>query len=275
MKIEDVRPPHCYARAQRLLAEVGALRDEMGRSEDARPAPELTGAQPRECYFEAIATWNKADRLASELGVAGPRFTPSLQPLRELRPGDVLAVIDAVLGQIDTIKHQLQITERAAEPTIELGKQPSDVLVTLIRVNRELSRMLAQPFTPADVYRAVALASAYATHLGASVELAPFERRRKPRHCYERLAACHAAIAKKIASKGEVALESRGTPADVLPGDVYDLASLVLGEIAFLHALTPNARPLHVFEPSPSGHRLPAHVDQLARTLEAQLGALA
>jgi hypothetical protein len=51
-------------------------------------------------------------------------------------------------------------------------------------------------------------------------------------------------------------------------GDVYDLSGLVLGEIAFLHSL---ARPRHVFEPTSSGHRPPAHVDQLARTLEAQL----
>jgi hypothetical protein len=63
-------------------------------------------------------------------------------------------------------------------------------------------------------------------------------------------------------------------PADVLPGDVYDLASLVLGELTYLHAITPNAAPVHGFEPDASGYRLPAHVDQLARTLEAQLASL-
>jgi hypothetical protein len=30
----------------------------------------------------------------------------------------------------------------------------------------------------------------------------------------------------------------------VLPGDVFDLAQLVLGELAFLHAITPNAAQL-------------------------------
>ncbi len=77
-----------------------------------------------------------------------------------------------------------------------------------------------------------------------------------------------------IAKRGETALSARGVPADVLPGDVYDLASLVLGELAFLHALTPQAAPVHAFEPAPTGPRLPAHVDQLARTLEAQLAGI-
>jgi hypothetical protein len=67
----------------------------------------------------------------------------------------------------------------------------------------------------------------------------------------------------------------RGAVPDVLPGDVYDLASLVVGELAFLHAITPGALPVHAFDPAWQGHRLPSHVHQQARTLESQLAALA
>jgi hypothetical protein len=275
MKIDDVRPGDCYAHAQRLLAEVGAIRDEMGRAADTRSLPEVTEARPRDCYFEALATWSKVDRLASELGVQPTRMAQTIPAIRDLRPGHVLAVIDAVLEQVDGIKKQLKISESAKAPTVEATRQPSDVLVTLIRINRELSRSLERPFTPADCYRTVALASAYAARLGAAAELAPFERRRKPEHCFERLLACHAAVGKLLAKKGESPLAARGTPTEVLPGDVYDLASVVLGEVALLHSLAPTAMPLYAFEPATSGHRLPAHVDQLARTLEAQLATLA
>lgn len=274
MKLEDVRPADCYAHAQRLLSEVASIRDEMGRAEDARPLPEVTEARPRDVYFAALATWNKADRLASEVGAQPVRFPPAVPILREVRPGHVIQVIDAVLRQIDGIKGRLQIAETAPLPAIDAKRQPCDVLMTLLRVNRELSRLLERPFTPSDVYRTVALASTYAVRLGATAELAPFERRRKPQHCYDRLLACHAAVAGLIAKQGEPTLAAGKTPADVLPGDVYDLASLVLGEIAFLHSLTPTAMPLHAFEPTASGHRLPAHVDQLARTLEAQLATI-
>src|SRR5262249_48809814 len=148
---------------------------------------------------------------------------------------------------------------------IEPARQPSDVLVTLIRANRELSRALERPFTPSDVYGTVALASTYAARLGAKTPPAPFERRRRPAHCYERLEACLQRAGALISARGGGgALDVRGTPADVLPGDVYDLAHLVLGEVAYLHALAADAAPVHAFEPGPGGHHLPSHVHQLA-----------
>lgn len=274
MSIDDVRPHHCYARAQRLLAEVGMIRDELGRSEDARPPLEITGAQPRECYFEALATWHKVERLAAELGVPPIRFAPIVPPLTATVPGYVLQVIDSALAQTAAIRQRLRIEERVAEPAIEPDRQPSDVLVTLVRINRELSRSLERPFTPGDVFRVVSLASTYAARLGGAATPAPYERKRKPEDCYQRLSACQAALAAAIEKRGQPAMATRSQPGGVLPGDVYDLACLVLGEIAFLHALASHAQSVHAFEPAATGHCLPAHVDQLARTLEAQIAAI-
>ena len=274
MKIEDVLPAHCHARATRLLGELALVRDEMGRSADARPAPEVTGAQPREVYFEAIVAWRKASRLAEEVGAAARRHAPAAPSLRDLKPGHVLQQIDGVLGVVEDIKQRFGITESVQEPAIENSRQPSDVLVTLVRVNRELSRTLERPFTPTDVFHVVALASAYAARLGGAPREVGFERKRKPADCYERLTACLAAATKLVDKRGQPALAVRGAPPETIPSDVYDLANLVLGELAYLHALAQDPAPLHAFEPGPCGHRLPAHVYQLARTLEAQLAAI-
>ncbi len=274
MKLDEVQPAHCHARAQRVLAEVRAIREEMGRSEDARKAPEVTGAQPREVYFEAIVAWRKAARLAAEVGAEPAGAVPGAPGLRDVKPGHVLQVIDGVLAQIGAVRQRLGIAEAAPEPAVEPARQPSDVLVTLVRVNRELSRALERPFTPSDVYRTVALASAYAGRLGAQAAPAAFERKRQPANCYERLEACLARASTLIAARGGTVAAVRGTPSDVVPGDVYDLANLVLGEVAYLHALTADAAPVHAFEPEPGGHRLPSHVYQLASTLEAQLASL-
>ncbi|MEO8841029.1 MAG: hypothetical protein ABI591_26615 [Kofleriaceae bacterium] len=274
MPLDDVRPGDCYAHARRLLAEVGSVRAELGRGEDTRAVAEVADARPRDCYFEALATWSKVDRLAREVGAPPARAAQPIPALRDLRPGHVLQLITAMLEQVDSIKAQLRITETAAVPAVEAARQPSDVLATLIRINREVSRALDCPFTASDVYRTVALASAYATRLGAPAGPAPFTRGRKPQHCYERLLTCHALVSALIAKHGEPPVAIRSTPPDVVPGDVYDLASVVLGELALLHSLTPTAVALHAFEPNASGHRLPAHVEQLTRTLEAQLAAL-
>ena len=271
MNLEDIKPAHCFARANRLLAELDLVREEMGRGKDTRPAPEVTNAAPREVYFEAIVAWHKVTRLATEVGARVGRPAPAAPALRELRPGHVLQMIDAVQAHADDIKAHLQISERASEPALEASRQPSDVLVTLIRVNRELSRVLERPFAPSDVYRTVALASAYATRLGATGKTAEFERKRKPADCYAKLEECLELVSAAIQKRGETALSERGAPGEINPTDVYDLANLVLGEVAFLHSLTANAQPVHAFEPGGDGHRLPSHVYQLARTLEAQL----
>src|SRR6187549_2447534 len=103
MELEQVTPAHCHARALRLLAETSAIRDELGRTADGRPVPEITGAQPREVYFEAIVAWRKADRLAGELGVRSSKPAPAVPQLRTLRPGHVLQLLDAVWAQLDAI----------------------------------------------------------------------------------------------------------------------------------------------------------------------------
>lgn len=275
MKLDDIQPMHCHALASRLLAETRAIREEMGRSEDTRPVPEISGAEPREVFFEATVAWRKAARLASELGVQAARPAPAAPAIPDVKPGHVYQLLEGVLAQVEDIQQRLGITERAKQAAPEQGRQPSDVLVTIVRVNRDLSRSLERPFAPSDVYATVALASAYVSRMGGNASPAPFERRRQPAHCYEKLEACLERAAAIVGKRGKRALTERGAPPDILPGDVYDLANLVLGEVAYLHALTPNAAPLHAFEPDVGGHRLPSHVYQLACTLEAQLAALA
>ncbi len=274
MKLDDVVPGACYARAQRILSDVVLIRDEMGRPEDTRALPELSNVQPRECYFEALAAVRKAQRVAEETGVHHTRLAPAAPDLRDVRPGHVLELLDVVAGTVDAVKQRLGITEPGAEPAIDTSRQPTDVLGAVLRINRELSRSLERPFTPTDVYGVVALASTYATRLGGKAPLAPFERKRKPADCYARLGACLSKLTALVAKHDKPALAARGIPADVLPGDVYDLASLVLGEVAYLHALRPGVAPVHPFEPTAGGHVLPAHVDQVARTLETQLAAI-
>ena len=102
------------------------IRDEMGRTKDARPAPEITNAAPREVYFEAIAAWHKITRLADEVGARNSRPAPATPVLRELKPGHVLQLIDAVLVHVDDVKQRLQITEQASEPAMESSRKPSD-----------------------------------------------------------------------------------------------------------------------------------------------------
>jgi hypothetical protein len=272
VNIDEVQPAHCYARAQRVLSQLQLVTSEMGRIADARTLPEISGAQPRECYFAALSLWHKTERLASEVGVAVIRSLPRAPAVRDTKPGHVLQLIDGVLSQLEEVAQHLHVEEKTKEPAIEASRTPSDVLGLLIAANRGVSRVLERPFTPSDVFRAVGLASTYATALGGRLVAAPFERGRKPGDCYVQLERC-LTLATGLLAKQDVAhLTIKGTPSDVLPGDCYDLAMLVAGELAALHAGSASA--IQPFEIGNCTQRLPAHVHQLARILEAQLVVL-
>jgi hypothetical protein len=274
MKVDDVKPAHCYARARQLLADLSVLRTEMGRPDDLRPLPELEDAEPRECYAIAIAAWHKASRLADELGVRASRPAPAIPTFSRIVPGNVLQLLDAIGMQVHEVFARLEISARSAEHPIEPERKPSDVLATLFAINRTLSRVLETPFTPSDVHRVVALACAYIERLGGRAPAAAFEHRKQPADCYRQLESCLSRATALIRKRNLAAVSLHGTPADATPGDVYDLASIVLVDVAYLHALAPSAAPVYAFEPGASGHQLPSHVFQLARTLDAQLAAV-
>jgi hypothetical protein len=100
----------------------------------------------------------------------------------------VLGVITIALARIGQIKARLGIETPTPEAPVEDQRQPADVLVALIRCNRELSRCLERPFTPEDVYRQVTLATVYGAALlggrGRAVPAAAYEGWRKPADCY-------------------------------------------------------------------------------------------
>ncbi len=273
--LATIAPAHCYARATRLLAQLDHPWVETGRPADTRQPPEVTNAKPREVYFAAIAAWHKASRLADELGGCSGRAAPAIPPIASIVPGHCFELIDAVSATIEDVASALGATAKVAEAAIEPARQPSDVLVQLVKANRQLSRLLERPMAPRDCHRVVALALAYARRVGVPpVETVAFERAKQPADCYRALEACLVTVEKRLVAKGQTALAARASLPDAAPTDVYDLANLVLGEVAFLHSLDGAHPPIHAFEPGGHGHRLPAHVYQLARTLDAQLAAL-
>jgi hypothetical protein len=276
--ISAILPADCFARASRLGGEVELIRREMGRPVETRPPVTVAGASPRECWFQALAVFRKADRLCAELAGDPVAQVPHVPPLAELQPGHVLQVIDAATRELIEIKRALGIPESADEPARDIAKTPSDVYGALATTDRQINLLLTQPFTPSDVFQQVSLAVAYAARLGAEPVAAKFARGKRPADCYDRLTTCleHArALVRRAGHPVIDAAPAAGDPSAVVPSDVYDLASLVLAEVAFLHAHVKSAQPMHPFESNSPGRRLPSHVWQLAGVLEQQLAQLA
>jgi hypothetical protein len=276
-----VQPADCLARAQYLLAELDLVRLEMGRQPDARPRVRFEGAAPREVFFEAAALFRKADRLCFErTGEEGA--LPYPPPVAEIQPVHVKEVIDAAINRIAQVKSQLRITETSAAVAPQAGKQPSDVLEAVFSASRQLNKLLEQPFSPNDVYQLMTLAAGYAVrlvaHTGRSIPALPsFERKQRPADCYRRAWSCLEALYAITARSGLAMLKPGTIPytaEDIQPSDVYDLTSLLVSELVYLHSCVPGLAPPAAAEMYEVGHKLPSHVYQRAGQVESALREL-
>ncbi len=282
MSDQDIQPADCHARALRIVAEIDLIRQEMGRAADKRPMPTFKNAAPREVYFEALALFRKSDRLGLELAGDQLDELPHAPSPGQLRPKDCFEVLGASLRELEGVKARLGMADRSAEPKPDASKTPSDVLTTIVAANRALNGLLEHPFSPSDVYQQVAWASLYADRLlakfpGATDPTPPsFARKKRPSDCYDQLMACADVVRRVIVKSGGtmVELTARGD-LEAVPGDVYDLAALVLAEVAFLHGQAQDTNPPYPYEVHTPTRKLPSHVWQRAAYLHAQLEALA
>lgn len=277
------QPADVSVRVELLRAELEILRQELGRPRDTRNEIKVTGAAPREVLFEALGLFRKADRFCFER-TGEQSVLPQPPPADKVEPAHVKAVVDVAINRIEQVKARLGVTEKATAPKRDDSKQPSDVLGSLFLANRAVNGLLDHPFTPNDVYQLVSLSVGYATRLASKIDKAPsselpkFERKKRPGDVYARLWSCFASARKAITGTGFEMLELGKPPFeadDVQPSDVYDLASLLIAEVVYLHGQVDGLEPPSTTDFYEVGHKVPSHVFQLAGLLENQLNAIA
>ena len=277
--VADVEPPDVYARLMVLVGDIEKLRFEMGRP---KPGPQefgIANAAPHEVYFQVATLFRKANRL----GFEHTRESSDLPspPDGDIRPANVLSVVESALSRIGRVKAHLGIKEETPQPPRDPTKTPTDVLNATRDANRQLNLLLGRPFSPAEVYEQVTLAIGYAARLRARFpgdripETPPFERGKRPVDVFLRLGAVFASIQQIAARSNLPMLTLVGEfPRDgITPSDVYDIATLLVSELDYLWTHAGDlARPHPAYYP---GRKLPSHVYQRAGLLERQLAELA
>ena len=281
--LEDLRPPDVYEHVKRVKWELEYLRAHMGRSEDRSSELPVSDAEPREVFFQALTLFRKADRLCFEQ--VGTRGREPVPPKGMIRPGHVHRAVDAALRRILDVKKQLKLTREHPKTTPDPSKTPSDVFRSIVQANRQLNLMLERRVAPSDVFKQVTVAIAYAERLieqfpqeTSTVPNAPaYEPNKIPADVYRRLLGSFKTLQKITTRSGRKVLElgelDDAAIARVAPSDVYDIASLVVSELAYLHAGLPDAQPPRkVYDP---GRKFPSDVFQRVGILEQQLARLA
>ncbi len=269
----DMAPPDLYVRTLLVRDELELIRLEMGKPKDTRRALGVTEAGPREVYFQALTLFRKANRLSFEL--TRERAALPEKPIGAIRAVHVGAMLDAALQRLQRVKATLRSFEQSPARAREPSKTASDVFRSIVQANRQMNLLLNQQFVPSDVFQQVTLAVGYAAQLLTRFpdtrmpEAPAFERRKRPADVYHRLVECFTRV-RTIMTHSELnVLQLHAHPDEATPSDVYDIASLIVSELSFLHAhLDGVLTPPDTYYP---GRKYPADVYQRAGLLQALL----
>ncbi len=281
LSIQSITPADVFARVQLVRKELDDIRFEMGKPQSREVGLLVEEATPHEVFFQAKTFDQKVARLTREL-------TEQAEPLEEkefpanIRPFHVWQVVDTSLRRILSLKQQLGLTLTNSEALPDPETTPTQVFFVIGLANKQLNLLLLHQFSPKDVAEQISLGMEYTTHLLRKFPTAPapaplpsLERGRIPWDNYSRLIDCYMVLG-DIAHASNIKMLNLATQnldrPDIQPNDVYDLATLIVSELAYLHARLPTTLPpkqvrLH-------GPILPSHVYQQAGGLLTQLQAL-
>jgi hypothetical protein len=282
---EGMTPDDVLARVQMLRDSVELIRVEMGKPRAIQVNPLVTNVHPHEAYFQALTLFLKADRLALELtGSTG--IPPEPISLSAIAPLHIWKMVNAAYHRIVTIKEELGLNEIVSERLDDSSSSLTETARAIVEANRQLNLLLERHFSPSDVSQQVLLASQYAQRLLAQFppssvasETLPLERGKHPADVFLRLVDCYAALEKIARLSGipvlhldSAAAHKVGSSRELEPSDVYDMATLLVSDLAFFHAQLKKHDSL---KPIPyPGRTFPSRVFQQATVLLHQLEAL-
>lgn len=276
----EIRSADVLGEVRWLHAGIEAIRLRLGVSGARKSAFDVSAASSYEVYYQALALFHKSNWLAREFD-RSPIPPPPLGTSPDaITPAEVLVVIQATHNNLRPFLERLHIAPIAAPAAGAADTTPTDVYRAILETSQALNLLLRLRIQPRDVYRQVTLTTAYVSRmlnkLGLKSPLpypdAPYTDH-TPRDVFRRLASTYTAIRQLAEASGQTVLEltprSRSrTP--LYPGDTYDLAALLLSELAYLYARFSDD-PVPPLPPDPGAFTTPSDVYRQVKRLDHHL----
>lgn len=276
----NTTPADVYRFTLQLSQTLQDISLEMGIEPRRRQTIEVRRVSPREVYFQAATLYQKSSQLMFEFsGKEGP-------PITELyvnaSPDDVLGLLKAVELHLEAVKQVLGGRYVNPNVTLDDTKTPTDVYKLIVDLNRMINDLSEFRFSPAHVHQkiteAIAIsASILATYPDATAVFHPNtnERRKRPQDVYNKIAHMYDNMLPVMAHFNKHCLvlgELEKTRDNIVPGDVYDLAVLLVSQLRYMHTLIPDTPPIkNSYFP---GKVIPSEVYQRLSILEQQMTEL-
>jgi hypothetical protein len=273
-------PSHVYVELQRVEQLIDQLSRYMGVQEPDPLHISITNASPHDVYFQARTLIIKANRLSFEL--IREQNAPPILPGGTIRPAEVKTMITKAGLAISDISREFKILKTYRPQKPQKGITPSDVLKAIMTGNRHLNALLEKRFAAEEVYQVVTLAISYASNLLAEhsgavrIPKKPgYIANKRPLDVYYRLYKCLQLIIQiyKIETFDILEIDiSSIQEKNIIPSDVFDMASLVVARLDYLY------KKKHILRVTREayfpGRKFPSDVYQQTAILEQQLTAL-
>ena len=268
-----------YNLANRVADDVELIREVMGRPYDDSPRLPASEVTPLELFFTSRTLFGKANQLARQLGLAEELTAPPA-PAEGVGVSQIYDLIEAAAEQISLVKQGLGITATLDPLQRQSNISDTGIFMTIIDINRQLNLLLDQPIQPRDVFFQISLVNSFAAGIiqrldpdAESTPLPHFDGHRTPAEVYGKLLQCLdlvSQIASRVAGTSIMSLSSRrNIPDDIEPGHVYDVAVILVADMATL-ATAIDAGGASLDLPVPD-RIFPTQVYQRASLLEQQL----
>lgn len=276
-KLSEVDSTEVYWHVQAVARDLEQIRVFMGRPHVDPAGIMVQGVAPREVIYQAATLFKKVNRLSYETirEVADEPVVPE----RDITPADVLAFVQLAHKQVKEIarKREIELTESPVTKTDD-PMTSTDVYEAVVQLNRQINLMLDRRFAPEDVFEEVTLAIAHAASLrgrwpGRRIPSEPeWQIGKQPADVYRMLLEC-LELVRPIAKDADLAIlefsvdEARAS--EVTPSDVYDVAVLIVSELAYLdRVLSDDPSKRRARYP---GQKVPSDVFQRVEILRTQL----
>lgn len=292
---EEVSPGHVFQAARHLHFELVALRFvlEQPPLQASSASLRVAAASPRHVFIQAQVLFRKTHQLVEEVAEGNAlsldeldfdwrRSTPRPAPEgRETLPRDVLRLVMDSQERIEALLGVLNVNVSLRDPPeLDPALRPSDVLEEVLKIKRQLNRMMELKYSMRNVYAQLQAAINYAGDLGGGYPALPAPSgAAQPLDVYRRLVAS-LGLLRDFGARAEIQaidLRSEGEYAadEVTPSDVYDFATMVVGELRHMaeRRQAPGTVPPRGEYTMPRTVQ-PRHVLALIGVLETQLAEL-
>lgn len=244
---QSIIPADVLARVNLMSQQLELIRKQLNFPVANVMPVTVSNAQPREVYFQALSAYRRVSRFTFEQLHIFHTETEGIDNAEQDQPYHVWMLVSRSTKQLEQISAEKGIDVQLKEVLQQTEVTPSDVFTALIKINRQLDLMLKAPFSPSDVFQEVTQGIHYAAKLLSIFpvleripEAPAYVAGKRPSDVWLLLADC-LELVRSISEARDVDILSINVeafdPNSIRPGDVYQMASIVVAELTYLHRI--------------------------------------